>query len=72
VRICWVFICELEKMGLAADFAEAFAAFGLAIQRDAKRTCWRSRRQDAGGVPAESRLRDNLKANQEREVQSGG
>jgi len=21
VRICWVFICELEKMGLAADFA---------------------------------------------------
>ena len=34
VRICWVFICELEKMGLAADFAVGFAAFGLGIQRD--------------------------------------
>ena len=49
--------------GLGGGLQCGFAVFGLTIQRDGEADVLAfAGLQDAGGVPAESRLRDNLKA----------
>jgi hypothetical protein len=65
-----VFICELEKMGLAADLAEALPCSGWPFSGTAKRRCWRSR---AARTPEEFRQRAGCeiisKQNQNWELQ---